>query len=268
MKNHKQETTEDSVSEEAELSISDKTKRIKKSREQAKDRKKSKLEVDKIDKKFIPEGFDDPSLDEHTKKKMIQMIRNRVSAQASRDKKKVYLQQLERDNMRLQKENSALSTKYTEISNKLKILENSYAQLAQENEELKKIYYNLTCHNCGTAQIINQREEYPSLEEREETLSENSSSGITRISRRTFTGGFFNIAMTFATILSVVLMVFMGNSFGGNFDRTFQVINLILIEKDHRILTGNYLAQPNSNIRYFVSEDAIATENCINHLIL
>lgn len=248
VKNPKQDTTEyNSVSDDAE-SISDKSKRIKKSRDQAKQRNKSKLEVEKIDKKFIPEGFDDPNLDEHTKKKMIQMIRNRVSAQASRDKKKVYLQQLEHDNNRLYKENNLLSNKNAELNNRLKSLEISYAQIAQENQELKKMFSHLTCHNCGTAQIITPNVEYPSTDERDETLSQSSVTSITRVSRFGFRSGFFNVAMTFATILSLVLMVFMGNGIGGNFD-----------QRDQRITPMRYLAQKTPT--YFVSNDQMIPEN-------
>ena len=208
---------EESVRDDSETCISDKTKRIKKTRDQAKQRTKAKLDaksiLGNIDPKYIPEGFDNPNLDEATRKKMIQMVRNRVSAQQSRDKKKMHLQELETQIQRLSHDKQLLVQRNNEINNKLKALEISYAQLAHENQELKKIAG--ACPNCGHSQVMSPSVDYPSTDDRESIPSS------PRFSRGSspYRGGFFNFAMTFATILSVVLMVFLGNGIGGTFDR-------------------------------------------------
>jgi len=250
VKNEKADTTENnSISDEPGDTISDKSKRIKKKRDQAKERNKSKLDLDKIDKKFIPEGFYDPNLDEQTRKKMIQMIRNRASAQASRDKKKLYMQQLESENQKLHKQNASLMSKNSELNNRLKALEYSYAQLAQENQELKQLYNNLSCHKCGAPQVINAGAEYTSTDDREEAMSQSSENSPIRGRGYGFRSSFFNMAMTFATILSVVLMVFMGGNISGSYD-----------QRDNRIGPMRYLAEkPSTN--YFISNDQIVPEN-------
>jgi hypothetical protein len=152
-------------------------------------------------------------LDENTKKKMIQQIRNRVSAQQSRDKKKHHLQQLEFEVKKLSKENQLLSQKNIEMNNKLKSFEISYAQLAHENQALKS--HLDVCQHCGHSLLSSPSAEYPSTDDHS---SDVSASNLTRGSSP-FRGSFFNYAMTFATILSVVIMVLLGDGIGGSFDR-------------------------------------------------
>lgn len=66
---------------------------------------------------------ENPNLCEIEKKKLKQIIRNRISAQQSRDRKKVYLNKLEEDNKELKLQNNLLKRKVYD--------------LVQENEYLK-----------------------------------------------------------------------------------------------------------------------------------
>jgi hypothetical protein len=204
------------VKEEPEPSVSSKSKRIGK-REKAKERTKTKKGsfLDNVDSKFIPEGFDDPNLDENTRKKMIQMIRNRVSAQTSRDKKKVYMQQLEEYRQKLANENHKLNSHNSKLMQDLKKLEEAYTRVVQENEELKK-NTNFSCGHCGRYQS-----EVPSSEadqfSGESQLEENSDLSSPRVSRNSnFSRSFFSYAFAFATILSVVLTISISGNAGNN----------------------------------------------------
>ncbi|CAD8090713.1 unnamed protein product [Paramecium sonneborni] len=81
-----------------------------------------------------------------TDKKEIQMIRNRISAQNSRDRKKAYLQKLEED--------------FVNQSGQLSQMQEQVSQLQQQLEEVQKInlqlqqqYQFLTCLNCGSKHL-------------------------------------------------------------------------------------------------------------------
>ena len=98
--------------------IADKSRRIIK-REKAKQRNSIKaannsapaMIIPEISQKYTPEVLNQEGLDDKSKKKMVQMIRNRISAQNSRDRKKAYMKKLENqqkklatDNLQYQKE--------------------------------------------------------------------------------------------------------------------------------------------------------------------
>ena len=79
----------------------------------------------------LEEALNDPKLDHKTKKKIDLMIRNRISAQLSRDRKKAYLTNLKDQNSQLLQENEILS-------NELKVLRESQQKFPYNNEELHK----------------------------------------------------------------------------------------------------------------------------------
>lgn len=121
--------------------------------------------INTVDFNLIPEGFGDPAIDHKTQKKMLKMIKNRVSAQNSRDKKKVYMQQLEEMNQAYVEENSMLQQEKNLLLEKLEKLEADYALLLKENEAMKHgaINMNLQCGNginsnlqCGPTPTINR----------------------------------------------------------------------------------------------------------------
>src|SRR5690348_8853768 len=61
-----------------------------------------------VPQKYIPEEFNQPDLDEKSRKKLLQDIRNRVAALNSRDKKKIQFELIEQQNEKLQQENIGL----------------------------------------------------------------------------------------------------------------------------------------------------------------
>jgi len=201
--------------EERETKLNSRSKRIQK-REKAKERVKTKTTKNtttkasakpkeelsnedfllQVDAKFIPEGFDDPDMDDKTRKKMIQMIRNRVSAQNSRDRKKVYLQQLEENNTHLSEANARLIKEKENILKQLKEAEATCQKFKEENEALRR---NNLCLKCGCT-----------LEIQSPTSSEESVPVI----RRSHAGGnFFGLGMSFAFIFCILLF-FNGDFFG------------------------------------------------------
>ena len=68
-------------------------------------------------------------LSEGDKKKMKQVIRNRISAQQSRDRKKAYLAQIEEENEKLQEQNNLLKYKIQELSQENNYLKNQLSGL-------------------------------------------------------------------------------------------------------------------------------------------
>jgi len=68
---------------------------------------------------------------------MIQMIRNRISAQNSRDRKKNYVVQLEYSKNRIADENEKLINDKNKLMKEIKKLEESQAAMLKENQMLK-----------------------------------------------------------------------------------------------------------------------------------
>lgn len=126
---------------ESDDKLVSRTKRILK-REKAKQRIKIKqegnLSVTCANSTTASEVVNNPDLDDKTKKKMIQMIRNRISAQSSRDRKKVYMLQLEDAQNQLMDENSKLNFEKEVLLKELRKLEETQKKLIDENEGLKR----------------------------------------------------------------------------------------------------------------------------------
>lgn len=196
------------VPEERETKINTRSKRIQK-KEKGKDRvktpKQDPLEalIQKVDSKYLPEGFDDPNLDEKAKKKMIQMIRNRVSAQTSRDRKKAYLNQVEQVRESLTDENLRLVRENTKLLDKVKKLE-------EENQELKRSAGSL-CSKCGCT--LEYDGPSPNGDTTDSTASNPSSPSYERGPSGSGRRNFFGFGMAFAA-LACFLMVINGGSIG------------------------------------------------------
>jgi regulator of replication initiation timing len=153
---------------------------IETKREAAKKREKEKKKLDlaEIPEKYIPEGYYDA--DPKQQKKMMQMIRNRLSAQNSRDKKKKEQQELMDENQILRDENEALK----------KELEESRKYI----EELKKVTN--TCSTCSghSSQVLQSDES-------------GTESDLYSPTRRSSIKGIFS---TFAFLGLIALVCFMG----------------------------------------------------------
>lgn len=122
-------------------SISTNSKKIQKRNKEEK-KAKAKQELEQLlattAKKYIPEGIDDPNLDDKTKRKMVQMVKNRVAAQKTRDKRKTYMSELEEVKARLDEANRQLNERNRLLEQRVRELECSQAQLMAENQELKR----------------------------------------------------------------------------------------------------------------------------------
>ncbi len=175
-------------------------------RQIAKERTKQKQDfnsfLEGVDSKFIPEGFDDPNLDEKTKKKMVQMVRNRISAQNSRDRKKNHMMKLEDINNSLTTERNTLLKERTNLLGEIQRLHQVNNQLVEEVQVLKR---SATCSMCGRSQ--------PSDEENQPLSTEDSQgggfSGLNSpvLSRFTSGGRGFLTFFAFAALVSMVVVM-------------------------------------------------------------
>lgn len=87
--------------------------------------------------RYTAEGMNEGTGEDKNKKKMVQMIRNRISAQNSRDRKKNYVVQLEYSKNRLSDENEKLINDKNKLMKEIKKLEQSQATMLKENQMLK-----------------------------------------------------------------------------------------------------------------------------------
>ncbi|CAD8109283.1 unnamed protein product [Paramecium sonneborni] len=86
-----------------------------------------------------------------TDKKTLQMIRNRISAQNSRDRKKAYLQKLEDD---FNKQSNYIQ----ELTEQISCLQQHLEETQKLNNILQSQQSNLTCINCGSKQFVFEEE--------------------------------------------------------------------------------------------------------------
>ncbi|CAD8085872.1 unnamed protein product [Paramecium primaurelia] len=95
---------------------------------------------------------DKKPLTEVKDKKTQLMIRNRISAQNSRDRKKAYLQKLESD---FQKQSNYLQ----ELTEQVSHLQQQLEEAQKLNLNLQQYQQNLICNNCGSKQFIFEEDE-------------------------------------------------------------------------------------------------------------
>ena len=195
-------------------SISAKSKRIMK-REKAKQRTQARtpkiteetLYGGEIPEKYIPKAYYDPKLDEKAKRKMLQMVRNRISAQNSRDRKKQHTQLIEEKNNELSQENFSLKNKVNEQDELIKALQ-------KENEELRnglvsalgtKATHHLQ-NDVLQNDFLSSDHFRHSDNETQNTGESPALSGTTSpVLRRSFrTGGFMKYSLALATIFAVL----------------------------------------------------------------
>lgn len=134
---------ENSTSDETSVSIpipnkiADRSRRIIK-REKAKQRTSVKnvalapvINVTEISDSYASKGFEPEEVDDKSKKKMVQMIRNRISAQNSRDRKKAYMKRLEQQQKKIASDN-------LEYQREIRQLKNANEALKLECEHLRR----------------------------------------------------------------------------------------------------------------------------------
>lgn len=146
-------------------SVSTNSKKIQKRNKEEK-KVKAKHELEQLlattAKKYIPEGIDDPNLDDKTKRKMVQMVKNRVAAQKTRDKRKNYMSELEEVKARLDEANRQLNERNSLLEQRVRELESSQARLMAENLELKRGgHSNASQSRSMPQQMPQQQIQYP-----------------------------------------------------------------------------------------------------------
>lgn len=124
---------------ESEEKILSKSKLIMK-REKAKQRAMTKLNKPiclKIEADVASEAQDTPTGETKNKKKILQMIRNRISAQTSRDRKKAYLYQLEDAKIKLALENTTLKQQNSTLLQEMAKLKEANQRMLKQNNNLR-----------------------------------------------------------------------------------------------------------------------------------
>ena len=174
-------------------------------REKAKQRAKNKMDfpiVPKIEANISLEEFDNIEADPKTKKKMIQMIRNRISAQNSRDRKKAYLSQLEDAKNRLYTETLRASQEKNCLLDEINKIKEHNTRLLKENQKLRKID-DLGCENCqrGSEDKTSQNQ---TIEEITQNMIKSSDSKTSNMLAKNKT--LFKSTFSFALSLSLILL--------------------------------------------------------------
>jgi len=104
-------------------------------------------EMGSDDQTSMLEGLSKSDMDEKSQKKMLQMIRNRISAQNSRDKRKNYVGALENVQDTLYLENEKLNQEKLQLINEMKKIELTNNELLKERNSLLK-GESVGCFNC------------------------------------------------------------------------------------------------------------------------
>lgn len=174
-----------------------------------------------IPAKYIPEEFNDEGLDEKERKKILQMIRNRVAAQNSRDKKKNHMKELE-------EQNKSMCLEIVKLKKYIKQLEEINMALQKENQEVKLAlmnayyYHNAQQQNTQTQQISRNEppqsthvsQQHVRNDSFESTDSSNGPSNessqqsvpaIPVIRRGLYSGSFLKYSIAVLTIFAVVM---------------------------------------------------------------
>jgi len=187
------------------IDISSQSKKIQK-RDKAKARAKIKQNMAMVmavaPEKYIPSGIDDPNLDDKTKRKMIQMAKNRMAAQKTRDRKKQYTSELEEVKNHLAKVNEELEEKNRLLEEKIRALEMNQVYLLQENQELKQKQFLETFYQPNVETLPSSIDTGSGFDSNSEYKSLPSPAGLSRRSSRG-TNNYFNFFLGVIAICAV-----------------------------------------------------------------
>ena len=128
------------------MNISIKSKRIKK-QYIPKKRLKPKQEIaallQKVPQKYVPDGIEDPDIDDRERRRLMQKLKNRLASQRTRDQRKQQISELEEVNMLLEmanrdldEKNRLLNERNKELEERLRTVENEKLMLLEENAKL------------------------------------------------------------------------------------------------------------------------------------
>ena len=158
----------------------------------------------------MQEELNNPNLDEKSCRKLKQMIRNRISAQNSRDRKKAYINNLEKNSQHLKMRNTQLLNEITALREANKLLHN-------EKEDLKKNSKKATgfCSHCGypnlSQNLTDEHISIPKIDMDDTEFECGRDSGANSpVFSRLLNGSprsFLSYMLTVATVLSLVLIL-------------------------------------------------------------
>lgn len=101
--------------------------------------------LEKAPQKYIPPGIDDPELDDKTKRRLVQKLKNRIASQHTRDSRKKRMSELEEVKMLLEKANKELNERNRMLNERnmaleetLRTVQDEKLQLQRENNELRR----------------------------------------------------------------------------------------------------------------------------------
>jgi len=130
------------------MNISINSKKIKK-QYIPKKRLKPKQEIAalllKVPQKYVPDGIEDPNIDDRERRRLMQKFKNRLASQRTRDQRKQHISELEEvsillemANKELNEKNRLLNERNKELEERLKAVENEKLMLLEENGKLKQ----------------------------------------------------------------------------------------------------------------------------------
>lgn len=177
-------------------------------REKAKQRTRTKMDqmdqpfLVKIEPSMVSEDVENVDCEgkDKNKKKILQMIRNRISAQNSRDRKKAYLYQLEESKHKLYSDTFQLTQEKNILLNELARLREANEQITAENEELKN-GSKFLCNKCNNSD--NKSQQQP-LEEMVQSFINSSDPTTSDLLNKN--KGLLANTFTFSVFLSTILL--------------------------------------------------------------
>jgi len=130
------------------IKLCEKSKKIQKrclAKERAQARQEIAVLIQKAPKKYIPSGIEDPDLDDRTRRRLVQQLKNRLASQATRDQRKQRMSELEEVKAHLEKANKELNEKNRlleernqMLEERLKTIESEKILLLEENNGLRQ----------------------------------------------------------------------------------------------------------------------------------
>lgn len=106
----------------------------------------------KASKKYIPPQLYDPNIDPKTKRHLIQVVKNRMAAQQTRDRRKQELEEFDEVKVKLEEENKRLLDQNSYLMERLKRLEENQIRIMGENQQLKHQQANQAMQSSFIAQ--------------------------------------------------------------------------------------------------------------------
>jgi hypothetical protein len=143
----------------------------------------------------------DPRVDGKTKKKIDLMMRNRISAQLSRDRKKAHMSVIEVENVELRRQNEKLMQE-------LKALQDQNQVLIQDKVQIQN-QFPAPSNNCPCSALKEEKEAEECLLDEDWTMKDFETGNLTRIFQRRPSFSFMGYSMV---LMAMVAMLYIHNN--------------------------------------------------------